>query len=547
MAKAGRSAASIEGAAARPPSARHRGGADHRAVEAEAPGAAAAVLTLQRAIGNRATAQILLQRRGGEGGVVVEDAEEEDEVHAPPRSERPSAASTSSGPLLLADAPWAEVEKREALRRRGVTIEDATDDDDVRPPPPKLGAGPTTSTGPLLLADAPWAVVEERARKERDQREDPRYQHKLEELRTSGAPQQPLKPQTVRRRKRQLGKTLFDKGVLGGRARAGELAGLRRGGAVGGLRDQLAGEMAGDQLRQQQRAAAAEAQRLLDAQAKAGVEAKRAAIEEKYRRTQDKKVTGYGIDVSALKTLNQTKNSAVKAEKWTAVGDLLDQINDESAKILSYASSLDTSQARIDKLKPPHTPQKRKIELRIQLFGAFQREVIKSVRNDVVAMAALTALNDALQAEEDKVAADQAAVVLRAQQVLEGRWPACGRQAAVIATTTRAAVGANANERAAVVEALDALRNGTAHGWARKWGDYHGNGEGLLPGIAGGGGYKEYYVRPDGARVGQPGLEPPGAKRLVKSDSSGFVYYSHNHYGSPNGTSLPAFVKVNDA
>jgi hypothetical protein len=54
-------------------------------------------------------------------------------------------------------------------------------------------------------------------------------------------------------------------------------------------------------------------------------------------------------------------------------------------------------------------------------------------------------------------------------------------------------------------------------------------------------------VRPDGNRVGQIGLEPNGMRRLVKSNSTGFVYYSHNHYGHPNGTTLPCFVKITDA
>ena len=145
-------------------------------------------------------------------------------------------------------------------------------------------------------------------------------------------------------------------------------------------------------------------------------------------------------------------------------------------------------------------------------------------------------------------AADQAAVQERQRLRANGLWPANNRPTAQIAEATRATLGSSAEERAAVVESLDALKNGTAHGWARKWGAYHGNGEGNLPGAAPGlGGYKEYYVRPDGNRVGVAGLEPPGARRIVVSDSTGFVYYSHNHYGDPNGTNLPAFVKVTDA
>ena len=86
-----------------------------------------------------------------------------------------------------------------------------------------------------------------------------------------------------------------------------------------------------------------------------------------------------------------------------------------------------------------------------------------------------------------------------------------------------------AEERAKIGRALrrhDGTPNpGENLWWSGAWGESHGNYQGRLPGIRGGGGYKEYYVEPG------PGQTPPGPRRLVKKESSGRLFYSNTHYG----------------
>ncbi|CAN5611556.1 hypothetical protein BH23ACT3_BH23ACT3_12010 [soil metagenome] len=220
--------------------------------------------------------------------------------------------------------------------------------------------------------------------------------------------------------------------------------------------------------------------------------------------------------------------------------------------MISYAKGLATADGRITDL--PARLQKKKYALR-QDFLVFKRLASPTKRDDDEVSARLEKLLDDVQREEDDVLSQSAAqsaaaaeAARRAALRSQGRWPGNDDPGAEIATTTRAVVGGSVAERAAVVEALAALSDDKlGHGWARKWADPHGNGEGNLPGIPGGGGYLEYYVRPPGSVVGAPGLKAAGTRRLVVHRASKRVYYSHNHYGSPAGTNLPAFVLVTDA
>jgi hypothetical protein len=157
-------------------------------------------------------------------------------------------------------------------------------------------------------------------------------------------------------------------------------------------------------------------------------------------------------------------------------------------------------------------------------------------RVDATTDAALTALTDALQAEEDKLEQDATARANRQALRAQGLLP--GRGGPPIQTVARATVGSTAEERAAVVEALNALRDDLDHPWAARWGVRHGNAEGNLPGVRGTGGYTEYYVRPSSPLQ--------NIRRLVKNTANGWVYYSPNHYGSVNDGARP-FVKVTDA
>jgi flagellin-like hook-associated protein FlgL len=387
---------------------------------------------------------------------------------------------------------------------------------------------------------------------EMQQHNDPRYQNAKSQVATdtvtTGMPQErserrhrqvqnrrarQLGPVVKQQRERQIDEEMTEKEVA---ERQKELTGLGGGRSMTDRGSDLSAAMSQDETNRKQREQA-------DADAKPLVDAKMAAIDQ---RSAAVLKLNYRINMDSLSALIADKKKRVAQKRWALVSDLLDEINNESAKLGSYLNELDSTQERISALGKNPKFGKKAYDLRQTFFVPFETAIRN--RNDVAATAALTALKNELQSQEDKLAADQAAVQERQRLRANGLWPANNRPTAQIAEATRATLGSSAEERAAVVESLDALKNGTAHGWARKWGAYHGNGEGNLPGAAPGlGGYKEYYVRPDGNRVGVAGLEPPGARRIVVSDSTGFVYYSHNHYGDPNGTTLPAFVKVTDA
>ncbi|TNF24444.1 MAG: DUF4157 domain-containing protein [Deltaproteobacteria bacterium] len=66
-----------------------------------------------------------------------------------------------------------------------------------------------------------------------------------------------------------------------------------------------------------------------------------------------------------------------------------------------------------------------------------------------------------------------------------------------------------------------------------KWGSPHGNHDGLLPGVKGAGGYKEYYVREG------EGISPN--RRIVKGGPSDQMFYSNTHYGNKGN---PAFYHL---
>lgn len=278
---------------------------------------------------------------------------------------------------------------------------------------------------------------------------------------------------------------------------------------------------------------------------------KRAAVSERVTTaTADAKVVG--LPITALVALRRKANAARSAESWYEHDELLDELDAEAQKMISYAHGLRTTDDRISAL-PGHL-QTKKYDLR-QIFLTFRRMASAPNRDDDQVSAELQRLLDGIQELEDAElaksnarSASAAEAARRANLRAAGRWPGNDNPAAEIATADRASVGGSDDERAAVVEALDALKDPSLdHSWARKWGERHGNGEGNLPGIPGGGGYLEYYVRPPGSAVGTPGRTSAGPRRLVVHTPSGRVYYSHNHYGDPRGTSLPAFVLVTDA
>jgi hypothetical protein len=76
--------------------------------------------------------------------------------------------------------------------------------------------------------------------------------------------------------------------------------------------------------------------------------------------------------------------------------------------------------------------------------------------------------------------------------------------------------------------------SGSVKEFGKKWGSVHRNGDGLLPGLKGAGGYKEYYCRQNGT-----GISP--VRRVVKKDAGGTVFFTNTHYGRDGA---PAFYHI---
>lgn len=273
-------------------------------------------------------------------------------------------------------------------------------------------------------------------------------------------------------------------------------------------------------------------------EARAALETKLTAARQRAksaRKRLDQRGLSGNVDV-----LLEKVQAARKDESWYELDNAVDELNDEVRRLVAFVDTIDSARERIGKL--PDSVHKLKFTLmsRVTELGA----ALRKSATDPTFGDRLQAVVDAIQTEEDKLEKAGERAKLRE----EGRWPGNNNEDAVIETATRTTVGADDGERAAVAEALDALKDpSTSHGWARKWGAYHGNGEGNLPGVPGAGGYTEYYVRPPGSAVGDNTLQRAGARRLVRHNASGRVYYSHNHYGAPDGSTLPAFVLVTDA
>jgi len=517
------------------------------------------VLRLQRSIGNRATGRLLASSSSVQMQVQASPAQETGEQQT---DAAPTVTPESASPVTVrrAFAEGALQAQRKAYFSQSTPLSgSAPAKIAFGVPPVQRELSDDLLRGLHKRRQAAMGMSEEDALEEeggagemleKRQANDSRYQDALTGIREStvdeGMPStrsEKRHRQVWNRRERQLGPALKDqreRQFFEGRIaeRNSELTGFGKGPSILDRAKGLETLRENDRLAQEDR-------RQADEEARPLVEGRMAGIDEESQLVLRRKFKRVNTDV--LAELVKRKRELARDDKWSALNEILTEIHDESAKINSYENALDGALDRI-KVLGDKVPHKITYGIRNTEYAAFESQVKKRIRDETATNAALGVLNNALQVQEDKIAQDQSTATERRRLRDNGLWPANNRPAAQIAEATRATLGGSDEERAAVVEALDALKTGADHSWARKWGAYHGNGEGNLPGAAAGlGGYKEYYVRPDGTQVGQVGVRPAGTRRLVVSDSTGFVYYSDNHYGAPNGRTLPAFVKVTDA
>jgi guanyl-specific ribonuclease Sa len=234
------------------------------------------------------------------------------------------------------------------------------------------------------------------------------------------------------------------------------------------------------------------------------------------RRAADKWTVAFD-DLEALRAEVKTD---VTGEKWRERQATMDKLEEEAERITGYIAALDTAETKI---QAPGFPHDAALKIRPLITDA-RIKLRAKPRNNADCVAALKKI-------ADEFAARTAAATAHATLIAEGRLAADGTTIDV-----EALASLTGNESTAVNEILDAYRDGdTASPFGGKWSAYHGNNAGNLPGVAGGGGYTEFYVRKP------PGTAGWGVRRLVRSTIAGFWYYSRTHYGS---TGTPAFVKL---
>jgi guanyl-specific ribonuclease Sa len=231
-----------------------------------------------------------------------------------------------------------------------------------------------------------------------------------------------------------------------------------------------------------------------------------------------------------LEALRAEVKTPVADEKWRERKATMAKLEEEAERITGYIAALDGAETRIGVHGFPHSAA---FKIR-PLITAARNKLREKPRNNAECVAALKKVSDELDLQDELEAIANGTAAARATLIAEGRLAANRTE---IAPEDKSAL--KGNEATAVNEILEAFGNGEATSpFGGKWNEYHGNNGGDLPGVRGGGGYAEFYVR---AAPGTPGW---GLRRLVRNDASGRWYYSRTHYGS---TGNPAFVLLTGA
>ena len=232
----------------------------------------------------------------------------------------------------------------------------------------------------------------------------------------------------------------------------------------------------------------------------------------------------YNLSITKLKNLENRKKVLQKSDRWYDLDEMLTAMGDESAKLLSYVSALGTTQERITTL------------------GERQRKANRKVT--------AAAIRTASTRRSEREATEGPSGRQRHQRGTDG----AGRQApgrrggpqrgrrpgrpAPAAPHPRAVAGQQpcrgadrpghrAPSAPPVRSALRSTSRWTRSArsrppWARKWGAYHGNGEGNLPGAAAGLARVQGVLRPPRRNEGRHGRAGSGRRSPpVVSDSTG--------------------------
>ena len=238
----------------------------------------------------------------------------------------------------------------------------------------------------------------------------------------------------------------------------------------------------------------------------------------------------WNITVTKLEQAKKSAGKDVADEAWRERRTDLVALDSEAERVLGFVSMLDEAE---DRASAGGLTQPQRVEVRT-LIQAARLELQRDPRDDAACGTKLALIGAKLDEFDDAAAQLAGTAAARQQLINEGRMAS---NRTVIQAETRA--GLAGNEKTAVEEILKAIADGdTVSPFGGKFNDYHGNNGGDLPGVRGGGGYAEYYVRK------APGDAGWGARRLVQNLASHRWYYSRTHYGA-NGQ--PAFVLLTGA
>jgi guanyl-specific ribonuclease Sa len=233
----------------------------------------------------------------------------------------------------------------------------------------------------------------------------------------------------------------------------------------------------------------------------------------------------WNVGFDDLETLRAEVRKPVEGEKWRERKATMAKLEEEAERITGYIAALDDAETRI---LAPGFDHAAAVKIRPLITDA-RLKLRATPRDNAACVAALTKVSDELDLRDEAEAAAAGTAAARATLIAEGRLAANRTEIAAEAHASLAG-----EEKTAVDEILDGVKDGdTVSPFGGKWNDYHGNNGGDLPGVRGGGGYTEFYVRKPG---GAPGW---GLRRLVRNTTSGRWYYSRTHYGSAG---KPAFV-----
>ena len=263
------------------------------------------------------------------------------------------------------------------------------------------------------------------------------------------------------------------------------------------------------------------------------------AVMPNYNIARDEKL---GYSPPELQKLGQEVNSAFQKDDWIMLLPKLKILETMVDQVIDFRTRLVEIEKQAKTLETLKIDESKKNQYKKNVTGwladlnkASWEQRAKGLTSSFEKPGILF-LEERLATYRGSEAAAAAALALEKQRKERGLIAGNGKIIAEKPVTDLTGTG----EQDAVNDALTCRDNGTvpalSHPNNMKWGAAFNNNDGDLPGAAGAGGYREYYVEKDPTDVTYH-----GSRRLVVKSSNNNVYYTWTHYGD-NGK--PAFVRI---